>query len=76
MTLTVHGHRVRTERVDGLRDHWRVFADGVFCGLIECDCGGYHTVPRTLVGVVSPPTLRAPTVALALSSLLAETIDN
>lgn len=76
MRRTVAGHRVRTEPCDGLRDHHRVFADGMFCGLIACDGAGWHTIPAIDVGRPAPPICHTPTQHLAMATIVAETFPN
>lgn len=74
MRTSVHGHRVHVTACDGLNGYHRVTADGVFCGLVACDSHGWHTIPRIVVGAVSPPVCHAPTRELALASLIAEVV--
>ena len=33
---TIAGHQVRAEPCDGLHEHWRVFSDGHFAGVVAC----------------------------------------
>lgn len=74
MRTTIHGHAVKTQPADGLRDHYRVTCDGSFVGLVSCDQNGWHTLPRTLLGVQSPPICHAPTLQLALTTIVTEVV--
>lgn len=76
MTLTVHGHQVTTQPADGLAGYLRVFADGQFVGLIAYTAAGYRTLPASKPGCGCGPVCWCPTQALALSTLIAETIDH
>ena len=67
MRALVHGHIVATERVDGLRNHWRVRADGKFVGLIVVDRDDWRTLPAN-----RGPVCHCPSSMTAVASLIAE----
>jgi hypothetical protein len=71
MTRQIHGHNVVITPCDGLRNHWRVRADGAFIGLISSDTAGYHA----LVSRCPHEVLHRPTSMLALEALLDETFS-
>jgi hypothetical protein len=74
VTRRVLGHLVSVDPCDGLRDHWRVRADGDFVGLVVFDGpGGFHTLPARPPGGEPPPVLHAPTATLVVQALVAET---
>jgi hypothetical protein len=71
------GHRVTTQPCDGVTGHWRVTADGTFCGLIACDRGDWRTLPVAYPGrTPCGPVCHCPDETTALETLLAETIDH
>lgn len=71
---TVMGHTLEIQRARTLRGHWQVRADGRLLGMVVFDVAGWHTVP-TPSGDGPLPVLHSPTLALALRSLVSETIE-
>jgi cytochrome c5 len=71
VTRTVHGHQVDVTPCDGLRNHWRVRADGAFVGLISSDTAGYYALPWRK----NAPLVHVATAAMAIETLLDATVD-
>lgn len=54
----VAGHQVRAEPCDGLREHWRVFSDGAFAGVVACvshEWVAFGPLNREQVGLLGRP---------------------
>jgi hypothetical protein len=71
MTRTIDGHRVDISSCDGLRQHYRVHAGGVFVGLLAYNEAGWHALPVRGPGRGCGPVCHSPTLMLALTTLLA-----